>query len=185
MWLSRYILVDWLVEVTTMKDFSSLTLHVTVGCVDRYLALRSVPKARLQLLGIACMVVCTRWEFTHAYFLKSSYVFLFKVNVVFSSRDGILWMVLKGKLTIHICLLFEVWGQCLLLFFSAISVKKSWPYVKLSGSQTTPTNMKTWFEWWERLSLCWRERSGWVQQISFFCNVEYLSADEWFSFVGI
>lgn len=59
----RYILVDWLVEVTTMKDFSSLTLHVTVGCVDRYLALRSVPKARLQLLGIACMVVCTRWEF--------------------------------------------------------------------------------------------------------------------------
>uniref|UniRef100_A0A3B5B4J7 Cyclin-F n=1 Tax=Stegastes partitus TaxID=144197 RepID=A0A3B5B4J7_9TELE len=57
----RYILVDWLVEVTTMKDFSSLTLHVTVGCVDRYLARRSVPKARLQLLGIACMVVCTRY----------------------------------------------------------------------------------------------------------------------------
>ncbi|XP_023124748.1 cyclin-F [Amphiprion ocellaris] len=57
----RYILVDWLVEVTTMKDFSSLTLHVTIGCVDRYLALRSVPKARLQLLGIACMVVCTRY----------------------------------------------------------------------------------------------------------------------------
>ncbi|XP_061829407.1 cyclin-F [Nerophis lumbriciformis] len=57
----RYILVDWLVEVTTMKDFSSLTLHVTVGCVDRYLALRSVPKVCLQLLGIACMVVCTRY----------------------------------------------------------------------------------------------------------------------------
>lgn len=56
----RYILVDWLVEVTTMKDFSSLVLHVTVGCVDRYLARCSVPKARLQLLGIACMVVCTR-----------------------------------------------------------------------------------------------------------------------------
>uniref|UniRef100_A0A669B1T0 Cyclin F n=1 Tax=Oreochromis niloticus TaxID=8128 RepID=A0A669B1T0_ORENI len=58
---SRYILVDWLVEVTTMKDFTSQTLHVTVGCVDRYLALRSVPKARLQLLGIACMVICTRY----------------------------------------------------------------------------------------------------------------------------
>ncbi|KAL0993446.1 hypothetical protein UPYG_G00107990 [Umbra pygmaea] len=57
----RYILVDWLVEVTTMKDFSSLTLHVTVCCVDRYLALRPVPKAHLQLLGIACMVVCTRY----------------------------------------------------------------------------------------------------------------------------
>ncbi|MGH0172915.1 UNVERIFIED_CONTAM: hypothetical protein FKN15_075080 [Acipenser sinensis] len=57
----RYILVDWLGEGTTMKDFSSLSLHVTVGCVDRYLLLRSVPKARLQLLGIACMVICTRY----------------------------------------------------------------------------------------------------------------------------
>uniref|UniRef100_A0A672ZTB3 Cyclin-F n=1 Tax=Sphaeramia orbicularis TaxID=375764 RepID=A0A672ZTB3_9TELE len=61
LFLSRYILVDWLVEVTTMKEFSSLTLHMTLGCVDRYLALRSVPKSRLQLLGIACMVICTRY----------------------------------------------------------------------------------------------------------------------------
>ncbi|XP_073681356.1 cyclin-F [Garra rufa] len=57
----RYILVDWLVEVTTMKDFSSQVLHVTISCVDRYLSLRSVPKAQLQLLGIACMVICTRY----------------------------------------------------------------------------------------------------------------------------
>uniref|UniRef100_A0A4W3I365 Cyclin-F n=1 Tax=Callorhinchus milii TaxID=7868 RepID=A0A4W3I365_CALMI len=57
----RYILVDWLVEVTSMKDFSSLCLHVTVACVDRYLMLRCVPRARLQLLGIACMVISTRF----------------------------------------------------------------------------------------------------------------------------
>uniref|UniRef100_A0A8C1UED9 Cyclin-F n=1 Tax=Cyprinus carpio TaxID=7962 RepID=A0A8C1UED9_CYPCA len=56
----RYILVDWLVEVTTMKDFSSQVLHVTIGCVDRYLSLCSVPKAQLQLLGIACMVITER-----------------------------------------------------------------------------------------------------------------------------
>ncbi|TRY96419.1 hypothetical protein DNTS_021455 [Danionella cerebrum] len=57
----RYILVDWLVEVATMKDFSSQVLHVTISCVDRYLSLCSVPKAQLQLLGIACMVICTRF----------------------------------------------------------------------------------------------------------------------------
>ncbi|NXJ93213.1 CCNF protein, partial [Corythaixoides concolor] len=57
----RYILVDWLAEVATMKDFSSLCLHITVGCVDRYLKLRPVSRARLQLLGIACMVICTRF----------------------------------------------------------------------------------------------------------------------------
>ncbi|NWW89375.1 CCNF protein, partial [Rhynochetos jubatus] len=57
----RYILIDWLVEVATMKDFSSLCLHMTVGCVDRYLKLRPVPRTQLQLLGIACMVICTRF----------------------------------------------------------------------------------------------------------------------------
>uniref|UniRef100_A0A803Y2Q0 Cyclin-F n=1 Tax=Meleagris gallopavo TaxID=9103 RepID=A0A803Y2Q0_MELGA len=57
----RYILVDWLVEVATMKDFSCLCLHMTVGCVDRYLKLRPVPRYQLQLLGIACMVICTRF----------------------------------------------------------------------------------------------------------------------------
>ncbi|XP_077130767.1 cyclin-F isoform X3 [Ranitomeya variabilis] len=57
----RYILIDWLVEVATMKDFSSLCLHMTVNLVDRYLKLRCVPRARLQLVGIACMVVCTRF----------------------------------------------------------------------------------------------------------------------------
>ncbi|XP_029433048.1 cyclin-F [Rhinatrema bivittatum] len=57
----RYILIDWLVEVATMKDFSSLCLHMTVSCVDRYLKLRSVPRARLQLVGITGMVICTRF----------------------------------------------------------------------------------------------------------------------------
>uniref|UniRef100_A0A670JEN9 Cyclin-F n=2 Tax=Podarcis muralis TaxID=64176 RepID=A0A670JEN9_PODMU len=57
----RYILIDWLVEVATMKDFSSLCLHMTVGCVDRYLKIRPVSRACLQLLGIACMVICTRF----------------------------------------------------------------------------------------------------------------------------
>lgn len=51
--------------------------------------------------------------------------------------------------------------------FSDTSAKKSWPYVKQFGWQTTPTNMRTWFEWWERSSLCWRETSGWIQQASF------------------
>ncbi|XP_028904932.1 cyclin-F [Ornithorhynchus anatinus] len=57
----RYILMDWLVEVATMKDFSSLCLHMTVDCVDRYLKRRAVSRAKLQLLGIACMVICTRF----------------------------------------------------------------------------------------------------------------------------
>lgn len=56
----RYILIDWLVEVATMKEFSSETLHSTVQCLDRYLRLRKVSRSQLQLLGIACMVICSR-----------------------------------------------------------------------------------------------------------------------------
>lgn len=56
----RYILVDWLIEVSNMKEFSSSTLHCAIRCVDKYLMSREVPRSWLQLLGIACLVLCTR-----------------------------------------------------------------------------------------------------------------------------
>ena len=56
----RYILVDWLVEVAGMKDFSSHTLHVAVSVVDRFLRVHSMTRSKLQLLGVAAMVLCSR-----------------------------------------------------------------------------------------------------------------------------
>ncbi|XP_069123772.1 cyclin-F-like isoform X2 [Argopecten irradians] len=57
----RYILVDWLVEVAGMKDFSSQTLHVAVSVVDRYLKVHKTTRSKLQLLGVAAMVLCSRF----------------------------------------------------------------------------------------------------------------------------
>ncbi|OWF42166.1 cyclin-F-like isoform X2 [Mizuhopecten yessoensis] len=57
----RYILVDWLVEVAGMKDFSSQTLHVAVNVVDRYLRVHKTTRSKLQLLGVAAMVLCSRF----------------------------------------------------------------------------------------------------------------------------
>ncbi|XP_067671880.1 cyclin-F-like [Haliotis asinina] len=57
----RYILVDWLVEVAGMKDFSTLTLHAAVNLVDRFLQVHAVPRSQLQLLGVAAMVICSRF----------------------------------------------------------------------------------------------------------------------------
>ncbi|XP_013409126.1 cyclin-F [Lingula anatina] len=57
----RYILVDWLVEVASMKDFSSLTLHVAISVVDRFISRHMMTKSKLQLLGVAAMVVCSRY----------------------------------------------------------------------------------------------------------------------------
>ena len=57
----RYILVDWLVEVACMKGFSSLTLHMAVNMVDRYLRVHRTTRSRLQLLGVSAMVLCSRY----------------------------------------------------------------------------------------------------------------------------
>lgn len=59
--ISRYILVDWLVEVVGMKDFSAHTLYLAVSMFDRYLEKRKVEKSKVQLLGVAAMVLSSRF----------------------------------------------------------------------------------------------------------------------------
>jgi len=52
--------MDWLAEVASIKFFNSLTLHVAISVVDRFLKRQRVTRARLQLLGVAAMVLCSR-----------------------------------------------------------------------------------------------------------------------------
>jgi len=52
--------MDWLAEVASIKFFNSLTLHVAISAVDRFLKRQHVTRARLQLLGVAAMVLCSR-----------------------------------------------------------------------------------------------------------------------------
>ncbi|XP_072044427.1 cyclin-F-like [Amphiura filiformis] len=56
----RYILIDWLVEVSSTKEISRTTIHTVVHCVDRYLLSRPISRATLQLVGIAAMVLVSR-----------------------------------------------------------------------------------------------------------------------------
>lgn len=52
--------MDWLIEVSEMKEFSSLVLHVAVDCVDRYLQLRPISRNWLQLVGITGLLLAAR-----------------------------------------------------------------------------------------------------------------------------
>lgn len=61
---SRYILVDWLVEVAEMKELSSQTLHASIALMDRYLKIHPTSRGVLQLLGVVSMLVCSRWVFS-------------------------------------------------------------------------------------------------------------------------
>ena len=60
----RFILVDWLIEVSEMKEFGSLVLHVAVDCVDRYLQSRPISRNWLQLIGITALLLAARYVHT-------------------------------------------------------------------------------------------------------------------------
>ncbi|KAF6135242.1 hypothetical protein GIB67_035313 [Kingdonia uniflora] len=58
----RAILVDWLVEVAEEYRLVPDTLYLTVNYIDRYLSGNLMNRQRLQLLGIACMMVAAKYE---------------------------------------------------------------------------------------------------------------------------
>ncbi|XP_057959362.1 cyclin-A2-1-like [Malania oleifera] len=58
----RGILVDWLVEVSEEYKLVPDTLHLTVNLIDRYLSQNHIEKQRLQLLGVTCMLIASKYE---------------------------------------------------------------------------------------------------------------------------
>ncbi|KAL5574638.1 hypothetical protein UlMin_016337 [Ulmus minor] len=58
----RGILVDWLVEVSEEYKLVPDTLYLTVYLIDRYLTQHYMERHRLQLLGITCMLISSKYE---------------------------------------------------------------------------------------------------------------------------
>ncbi|KAA8546435.1 hypothetical protein F0562_002826 [Nyssa sinensis] len=58
----RAILIDWLVEVAEEYRLVPETLFLTVNYIDRYLSGNILNRQRLQLLGIACMMIAAKYE---------------------------------------------------------------------------------------------------------------------------
>ncbi|MFS8030530.1 putative cyclin domain-containing protein [Helianthus anomalus] len=58
----RSILIDWLVEVCEEYGLASETFYLTVALIDIYLSKKCIGKRRLQLLGITCMLVASKYE---------------------------------------------------------------------------------------------------------------------------
>ena len=53
----RSILVDWLVEVGEEYKLNQETIYLAVNYIDRFLSYMSVQRAKLQLVGTACMFI--------------------------------------------------------------------------------------------------------------------------------
>jgi G2/mitotic-specific cyclin-B, other len=58
----RAILVDWLVEVHMKFKLSPETLFLTVNLIDRYLERSEVVRSQLQLLGVSCLMIASKYE---------------------------------------------------------------------------------------------------------------------------
>ncbi|KAG6588699.1 Cyclin-A3-1, partial [Cucurbita argyrosperma subsp. sororia] len=58
----REILVDWLVEVAEEYKLVSDTLYLTISHMDIYLSSQAVDKSKLQLLGVCCMLLASKYE---------------------------------------------------------------------------------------------------------------------------
>mmetsp|Transcript_30069 Transcript_30069/g.58751 ORF Transcript_30069/g.58751 Transcript_30069/m.58751 type:complete len:454 (+) Transcript_30069:127-1488(+) len=58
----RGILVDWLVEVAEEYKLSSENLYLSTNYVDRFLTVMPVMRGRLQLVGVSCMLIASKYE---------------------------------------------------------------------------------------------------------------------------
>jgi hypothetical protein len=62
-WKMRLILLDWLMEVSAEFLLKRETFHYSVNYIDRYLSLSpNLPKAKLQLLGTAALLLASKME---------------------------------------------------------------------------------------------------------------------------
>eukprot|EP01068_Selenidium_serpulae_P001074 Selendium_serpulae@DN11916_c0_g1_i1.p1 len=58
----RAILVDWMVEVHHRFKLSQETLFLAVNYLDRFLAVKQMNRNRLQLAGVTCLWIASKFQ---------------------------------------------------------------------------------------------------------------------------
>ncbi|WCJ44706.1 CYCLIN B2 4 [Euphorbia peplus] len=58
----RGILIDWLIEVHYKFELMEETLYLTVNLIDRFLAIKTVVRKKLQLVGVTAMLLACKYE---------------------------------------------------------------------------------------------------------------------------
>ncbi|KAK6360651.1 hypothetical protein TWF730_006787 [Orbilia blumenaviensis] len=61
-WHMRGILIDWLIEVSDRFQLDSETVFNTVNIIDRFLSVKVVPVDRLQLVGVAALLIASKYD---------------------------------------------------------------------------------------------------------------------------
>lgn len=58
----RAILIDWLVEVHLKFKLVPDTLYLAIALIDKYLELKTVTRQNLQLVGVTCFLLASKYE---------------------------------------------------------------------------------------------------------------------------
>lgn len=58
----RAILIDWLVDVSVKFKLIDITLFSTITLLDKFLKTRQVHRQNLQLLGVTCLMIVSKFE---------------------------------------------------------------------------------------------------------------------------
>jgi hypothetical protein len=58
----RNILIDWLIDVHSSFSLSQRTLHLAYKYLDSYLCLKEASRSDLQLIGITCLWMASKYE---------------------------------------------------------------------------------------------------------------------------
>jgi cyclin B len=66
----RAVLIDWLVDVHYKFKLLPETIFLTVNLIDRFLEKVSISRKKLQLVGVACMFIASKYEEIYAPELK-------------------------------------------------------------------------------------------------------------------
>ena len=61
----RATLIDWLVEVAEEYRLVPETLHLAVNYIDHFLSYVPVARSKLQLVGVTCMLIASKYEEIH------------------------------------------------------------------------------------------------------------------------
>jgi G2/mitotic-specific cyclin 2 len=65
-WEKRGILVDWVLQVHARFQMLQETLFLFINILDRFLSVRPVALSKLQLVGITCFFIASKFEETYA-----------------------------------------------------------------------------------------------------------------------
>jgi hypothetical protein len=58
----RGVLIDWMIDVTLKFELSNETLYLCVNLLDRFLSMKGVSRSKLQLVGITCLWIASKYE---------------------------------------------------------------------------------------------------------------------------